>query len=190
MTYINDLEKLNACEDAVEWCKDYKTLQAAWNACKRGDWMLWLIGRMSGPSESASRKKLVLIACQCARLSLLYVRAGEKRPLRAIETAERWANGDSDITLDDVRKAADGVGGAAYAVAAVGGLGGGVGADAGADAAAYAAAYGVAYGAAYAVADAVAYAVVYGGDGARNRTLKRCANIVRKAYPKVPKIKK
>ena len=133
--HITYLENLDACSEAVKWAKDYPTLQQAWNNCDRGDWMLWLVGKQSGPPETKSRKKLVLAACKCARLSLKHVPKGERRPIKAIQTAEKWANGDSSITLQDVRNASD----AAYASDA-------------ADDAAYAAAY-AAYAAA-AAADA------------------------------------
>lgn len=95
--------------------------------------MLWLIGKSVGGPRSKSRKKLVLVVCKCARLSLEYVREDEKRPLIAIQTAEKWAKGDNKITLQDVRTAA---------------------------AAAYDAA-------------------------AKQKTLKKCADIVRKDYPKI-----
>ena len=62
---------------------------------------------MSGNSESDSRKKVVLAACQCARLALKYVKSGEERPLKAIEITEAWTRGEGNITLSDVREAAD-----------------------------------------------------------------------------------
>lgn len=43
-----------------------------------------------------------------------HVPAGEERPLRAIETAERWVRGEDGVTLADVRSA----NAAAYAAAA------------------------------------------------------------------------
>jgi len=41
------LADLGACTDA------------AWAACERGDWMLWWLGRMSGPPGSPLRRALV-----------------------------------------------------------------------------------------------------------------------------------
>jgi hypothetical protein len=194
------LSKLGACSEAVEWSKKYKTAASAWRHCPRGDWMLWIAGRACGDD----RRKLVLAACACARLALRHVPKGEERPRKAIETAEAWARGEDGVTLDDVREAyaAD----AAYANAAA--------AAYAADAAAYAA-YAAANAAANA-ANAAAYAA-YAADTtnaaayaayatnaaaaanaanaanaaaatARTRTLKKCADIVRKMLPcpKVP----
>ena len=82
------LIKLGACSDAVEWAKPYG-LQEAWERCKRPEWMLWLVDRMSERAGWPSRKEGVLAACACARTTLKYVAVGEKRPLLAIEAAGR-----------------------------------------------------------------------------------------------------
>jgi hypothetical protein len=178
------LRDLHACGDARDWAVPYATLEEAWAVCPRGDWMLWLAGRMG-----VDRKLLVLAACACARLTLLRVSAGETRPLIAIETAERWARGEDGVTLEEVRNAYAAA--AAYAAA-----------DAAAAAAAAAAYAAVAYAAvayaadaayaAYAAADAAAAAAAaaaYAADAAaaadaadaaaRADTLKQCADIVR-----------
>ena len=52
------------------------------------------------------RKVLVLPACECVRLALVHIPAGEDRPRLAIETAEKWAHGDPAVTLTMVRAAA------------------------------------------------------------------------------------
>ena len=141
MEYTEKLGKLGACGGAIHWCEEGKfpTLEKAWQSCERGDWMLWLIGELSGEPTSASRKKLVLAACECARLALPYVTKGEKRPLQAIETAERWANGDETVSLAMVRAAA---------------------------------------------------ATNAAANAARIKTLKQCADIVRKHYPNSPSLKR
>ena len=94
------LRRLNACTEARKWV-DHKSLRTAYRACERGDWMLWLAGRVN-----LDRNAIVLAACECARIALVHVKPGETRPLVAIETAERWARGDTTVSLADVRKAA------------------------------------------------------------------------------------
>ena len=178
MKHIEKLEKVGVCGSAIRWASKMKNGQSAWDNCERGDWMLWLIGKMSGKPESAKRKRVVLCACECARLALVHVPDGELRPLKVIEAAEAWARGKA--TIEEVRKArsvacaAD----AAYATDV-----------------AYAAAYAAACAAdvAYAAADAAyaayaAYAADVAAD-ARKKTLKKCADIVRRHYPKVPVVK-
>jgi hypothetical protein len=114
MSWTDKLVEMDACEEAVWWARGYASPQAAWAACERGDWMLWLAGRLAGEPHSAARKRLVLAACACVRLALEYVPRGEARPRTAVETAERWARDEGGVTLQDVRAAAA----AAYAAAA------------------------------------------------------------------------
>jgi hypothetical protein len=167
------IKHLEPCQNATKWAKGYTSPVKAWRECQRGDWMLWLVGKVSGPPESEGRKKLVLCACECARLALpifenRYLNDGRVR--KCIETAERWAKGEATIEeLRQARSAAD-----ADAAAA---------ADA-ADAAAYAYA-----AAAYAAAAYAAYADAYAYADARALARAECADIVRKHYPKPPTLR-
>ncbi len=170
-SWVEELNLLNACTDAVTWVKGYPDLASAWQACERGDWMLWLAGRYSGNPGSERRRTLVLAACECARLSLHHVPAGEGLPLRAIEVGESWARRKAGITLDDVHAAAA----AATAWAAAWAEAASAEAAAWAEAASAEAATG-AWDAAAAAATATA----------RTHTLRKCADIVRKHYPNPP----
>ena len=98
MTLRDQLVAIRACSDAVEWVGT-RTIEQAWAECERGDWMLWLAGRID-----IDRKLLVSAACACAEPALAFVRAGEDRPRLAIEVARAWCVGTA--TLDDVRAAA------------------------------------------------------------------------------------
>ena len=174
---VNDLlASRGACLSARKWVGK-RTAEKAWRECPRGDWLLWIAAK-----GGVDRKKLVLAACACARLSLKYVPKGEKRPLKAIETAEAWCDGKA--TLAQVRAAAAAAADAAAAAAA---------ADAAAAAAAAAYAYAAAY-AAYAAADDAAYAAAaaaaaaYAADAAdaadaRKKNQKLTADICRQHLP-------
>ncbi len=89
------LRELGACSDAVEWITELSP-DDAWAKCMRGDWMLWLLGRVD------DRRNLMALACQCARLASPHDKSGTA--VVAIETAERWVAGNAD--LDEVRRAA------------------------------------------------------------------------------------
>ena len=117
--WTNQLVAVHACCEAVNWARQFDTFQEAWDKSQRGDHMLWWIGKTltAGPM-SAERRPLVRVACQCARLALSYVKAGEMRPLAAIELAERWANGDDSVTREQLRAAAAYAAAADYAAAA------------------------------------------------------------------------
>jgi len=154
------LAKLHPCTGAMEWVRTQKSAATAWKSCKRGDWMLWLLGHVYKANGGVMHRRLVLAACACARLTLHHVRPGYDRPRIAIETAEAWARGGAGApTLDRVKDAAAAASAyAAYAAAA---------------ASAYAA-----YASAYA-----AYAAY-----ARASTLAQCADIVRGFFPRPPKL--
>ena len=166
--WIDDLLlRRRACPEAVTWARQYPTIEAAWAACDRGDWMLWWIERVGrGESGSDERRRLVAVACRCARLALPHVQGGEDRPRLAIETAERWAAGDPQITPAMVLAAAGAAWAAAWAAGAAGDA-------AGAAWAAWAAR--AAAGAARAAAGA-----------AEADILRRCADLVRAEYPAPP----
>jgi hypothetical protein len=154
--------------------------------------MLWLAGKMADKPGWWTRKQVVLAACDCAETALKYVKAGEDRPQKAIETARQWAKGEA--TLQQVRAAAAAAYAAsAYAASAAAAV---AAADAAADAVASADAAVAAADAAAAVAaaDAAAAAVVAAAAvaavaadaaaaDARAKALAGMAEILRKTLP-------
>ena len=183
--YIKKLKEMGACSSGIEWSKNYEDSQQAWEACERGDWLLWLISWKAGKSGSDSRKKLVLVACECARLAWKWMH-DEGRT--AIILTEKWANGDSSISRNDLRNAAANA--AAYAsikvfYAANAAAYASIKAAYAANAAAYASikAFYAAYAATYAAKAAYTAYAAKAASAAKNNTLKQCANIVRKHYP-------
>lgn len=160
------LQGLNACSEARKWASG-KSLAVVWKTCKRGDWLLWLCGKMADKEGWPTHKEVVLATCDCAELSLKYVPAGEERPRKCIEVVRAWAAGNA--TLDEVksaRHAADAAAAYAYAYAAADAAAAYAVDDAAADAAVYA-------DAAYSAADADAAV-------ARTKTLAKCATLIRK----------
>ena len=149
----------DTCREALVWARAQPSYAKAWRACRRGDWLLWLAARVG-----VDRRLIVLAACDCARLSLRYVPAGDDRSRVAIETAERWARGEA--TIEEVRAAAA----AAYAAYAA------YAADA-----AYASAD-AAYAASAAVASAASAASA--ASNACAQTFARCATLVRRRIPR------
>jgi hypothetical protein len=165
----------DACSDAVEWCRTQPDLQTAWMVCERGDWMLWLAGRLLEhlPPEHPQRRRLTLVAVECAELVAHLWRAEDREVLRrTLDVARRWGEGDASVTLDDVRAARDAAWAAADAAWAA--WAAAAAADAARDAARAAAAAADAAGAA---ADAA---------GAAAETLRACADIVRRHWPTPP----
>lgn len=142
--WTENLVKMEACEEAVEWARGCATYAEAWEACERADWLLWLAAKKAGPRGSASHRAVVLGAALCAETALRYLPEGEDRPARAVDLAVRYGRGEN-VEARELRAAAD----AAWAAAAC------AAADAyAADADAYAAAAWAAAADAYAAADA------------------------------------
>ena len=172
--FMELLDSLRACHEAKEWAHG-KSFHVVWTTWKRGDWLLWLCGKMADKKGWPTRKQLILAACSCAETALKFVPEGEERPRIAIETARKWALGKA--TIEQVREAAGNAADAADAAYA-----------------AYAAAYAAYTDAAYAAADA-AYAAAYAAAAyaaaadaaaaaaaaARTKVLAECATIVRRA---------
>ena len=183
---INKLYKMSPCREAIEWAKNQPNKQAAWDQCERGDWMLWLLGRLSGPPESKKRKKLVLASCDCAATALKYSGENRKVAEKAIRSTRMWARGKASI--EDVRAASDSASDSASASEAASEAASYAASDSASDSAAEATSYAATY-AAYAAAYAAyaAYAASAASAAARTKAFKRCANIVRKHYPIAPR---
>ncbi len=69
MTYPSWTRRLRGlrplpCREAMQWAKSYSSAQQAWAECKRGDWMLWLVGMTCGDDRS----RFSLVSCECSSL--------------------------------------------------------------------------------------------------------------------------
>jgi len=180
--------QLNPCSDAMDWLKTQPNARTAWATCQRGDWMLWLAGVLAGPPGSDSRP-LVLAACDCAELSKPYWPTGDDRPANALSVARSWARNEG-ATLDDVRAAEEVA--AAAVVEALGlraAWGVAAAAAAGAAVVAWAGAARAARSAAAAEEVAAAGLAEWAWEEAREETLAKCADIVRRYYPRPPRMK-
>jgi hypothetical protein len=157
MDIIKKLKKLNACGDAIEWCKENNitTIQEAWDKCERGDWMLWLYKKLYPDNI----RELTLAKGHCANTVRHLMR--DKRSIKAVDNA--IAFGEGRATKEELKASADAADAAASDASAAASA---ASAAAYADAAdAYAAAAASAY--AYAAyADDAAYAAASAADAA------------------------
>ena len=110
---LQRLMALNPCNEAVEWAKGYPTLDAAWAACERPDWLLWWIGAtVAQEPDSLGRRWLVLLAAEFAgAVPQVGARA------EAVDLAARWGAGDPHVTLEMLVAASDAASAAAWAAA-------------------------------------------------------------------------
>jgi len=102
--HVHELRALGACREAVEWAATKPDMRAVWRECPRGDWMLWLVGRLSGSPGSASRRRVVLASVECARLVEHLDESGAAKV--CLDVTEAYALRVRGVTLGMVRAAA------------------------------------------------------------------------------------
>ena len=102
-TPIGHLTEIGACDSARRWVAEGKfpDLESAWLACDNTDWLLWYAGRKAGPMVLPIFEKRY---------------PDDKRPRKAIETAEAWVDGKA--SLKEVAEARSAARNAAAATAA------------------------------------------------------------------------
>jgi hypothetical protein len=110
--FIKRLMQLAACPEAIQWARQFDTLQAAWDVCQRGDWMLWLLGRTCGEWGSPAHRRVVGLSCKVARLS----KPGRKS-LTILRLVEAFAAGQP-ISRTELKAAAESARAAAYSAQA------------------------------------------------------------------------
>ena len=82
--FIILLEDLNACQDSRRWAGDM-TIEEVVQACPRGDWLLWLAGKIN-----IDQRKLTLAKAACAKTIIPLIE--DKRSLEAIRIAELYGS--------------------------------------------------------------------------------------------------
>lgn len=200
MHHVSVLEAMDACPEAIEWLGHQTSPTAAWRTCKRGDWMLWVLGHLSGPPDSASRRRLVVCARGCAREAWRYVSEAAGETALSIAFCDHligeYLAGHAD--LEDLRAVKEAASVASVAMTALAESAAAWAVEAVAEtamtptttsSAAWASAW-----AAMAVASAAAGEVVWTSSAtaslsaslAAAAALRRCAQIVRHHYPKPP----
>ena len=99
------LAKLSACSESLDWCKDFPTPEAAWEACTEPRWMAWILGRPSWGRAHGSpeHKQLTLLSCLFARTVLHLVPDPRRGQLDTIlDTLEGWAWGHLSLSQTDL----------------------------------------------------------------------------------------
>lgn len=92
------LKSLLACPMGIHWSSSFETPGEAWEACERGDWMIWYLENLPRPDV----RRLVACAVDC--LTILYPDY-EYDPL--VVACQEWAQGArneklvSDLALSD-----------------------------------------------------------------------------------------
>lgn len=91
------LKSIGACDEAVKYASAHTSLKAAWEACPRPNWMLWLLGKVKHDDPKAYR----LYACWCVRNTPLsdgrkvWDLLMDDRSKNVVIVSEKYANGEA-----------------------------------------------------------------------------------------------
>src|SRR5690606_23365876 len=98
---MTEIEKLQACKQAVKFRKQFNTFEDAWEVCDRGDWMLWVAYRIG-----VDGRKLFLAKGKCAELVIHLM--NDERSVAGVKAAIAYGNGEiGEPELQDAADAAD-----------------------------------------------------------------------------------
>jgi hypothetical protein len=124
-----NISVFSPCKDGSNYYNSFKSFSEFWENCNRGDWMLWVSGKLK-----VSKRKLTLAKGRCAEtvINLMH----DERSKRAVFAAIKYGNGEiGDSELAATAIAADAAIAAAIAAAADAATAIAAAADAAADAA-------------------------------------------------------
>ena len=120
------LTRIGACKEAKNWldAEERPTAQAAWDACERGDWMLWILGRLSwhdgDPFGKPEHRNLVgcLVEVVISLAQPFWSDRARLACANCMEGLERYARGEEVSRAEIWRARAAAYADAAYAAAA------------------------------------------------------------------------
>jgi hypothetical protein len=84
-----DLRILTPSQELLDFYDNYDSFEDAWNACARGDWMLWIAGRLE-----IDFRTLTLAKSRCARTVIHLMK--DIRSINAVEVSEQYGLGKSN----------------------------------------------------------------------------------------------
>ena len=87
------LYELPSCPGAWEWAQDRQADEAAYLACERGDYLLWIAARLG-----VTPAPLVLAACDCAERVLRFARPEDMSTLReALQVTRAYMHNEATL---------------------------------------------------------------------------------------------
>ena len=101
--HLNWLQTNEACDPSIQWVEEHniQSLEEAWNACERGDWLLWMATKLG-----IDERKLALCAALCAHIVVQHMEDARSRD--AVRVAFLWGRGKAtDEELMAAREAAE-----------------------------------------------------------------------------------
>ena len=88
MNWFKLLQEKNACQEGMEFAKQYDTFEEMWNNIPRGDWMLWWAKKVG-----VDLRTLTLAKALCAKTVIHLIK--DERSIKAVEVAEAFGRGNA-----------------------------------------------------------------------------------------------
>jgi len=88
----------NACREGRVFCEKYNTMAEVWDACKKAEWLLWILRAIDAPANEKNER---LFAVWCARNTPMHdgrttgALLTDPRSVAALEVAELFAYGNA-----------------------------------------------------------------------------------------------
>ncbi len=82
-----EIDKFDPCREGLDFRKEFETFEEAWNACERGDWMLWIAAKLE-----VDIRILTLAKGLCANTVRHLMK--DERSIAAVDAAIAFGNGE------------------------------------------------------------------------------------------------
>jgi hypothetical protein len=90
---ISKLKEMDACAQALAYLEKQSSYQEAWENCTRGDWMLWLLGKVLDEGNEVEFRRLTLAKARCSKLVIDLICDDYSK--KAVEVAEKFGLGEA-----------------------------------------------------------------------------------------------
>jgi hypothetical protein len=81
------IQKYSPCDEGAEFAQQFETMAEVWEACKRPDWLFWILEKHAPLKKNQS----VRLAIAFAEVSLAnWKDKSDQRPALAIQAAKTW----------------------------------------------------------------------------------------------------
>ncbi len=106
MKFRDQLEKLEACPESIEWVGN-KTIEQAWKTCKNSDWMIWILNQtdldLTYPLCDMAKRVLHLVPEDHRLVCSNAIRAARSRANQdELNTVSVAADAAYDRTFNDI----------------------------------------------------------------------------------------
>ena len=98
------IQKYSPCNKGAEFARQFETMAEVWEACKRPDWLFWILEKHA-PLEKRQSVNLAIHFAEAAIAN--WKDKADQRPALAIQAAKTWLENPTEENQAAARSAAD-----------------------------------------------------------------------------------